>query len=33
LCAAMWQPLRAAAHRNMNGLAITVPVSKQLQFV
>lgn len=33
LCAAMWQPLRAAAHRNMNGLAVTVPASKQLQFV
>ncbi|MDB5160972.1 MAG: hypothetical protein JWO96_352 [Candidatus Saccharibacteria bacterium] len=33
LCAAMWQPLRAAAHRNMNGLAVTIPASKQLQFV
>lgn len=33
LCAAMWQPLRAAAHRNMDGLAVVVPASKQLQFV
>lgn len=33
LCTAMWQPLRAAAHRNHQGLAVTVPVSKQLQFV
>lgn len=33
LCGAMWQPLRAAAHRNMPGLAVNVPVSKQLQFV
>lgn len=33
LCGAMWQPLRAAAHRNMHGLAISVPISKQLQFV
>jgi K+-sensing histidine kinase KdpD len=33
LCTAMWQPLRAAAHRNMQGLAVTVPASKQLQFV
>jgi hypothetical protein len=33
LCAAMWQPLRAAAHRNLHGLATTVPISKQLQFV
>ena len=33
LCAAMWQPLRSAAHRNLHGLAMVVPVSKQLQFV
>ncbi len=33
LCGAMWQPLRAAAHRNMHGLATAVPISKQLQFV
>ncbi len=33
LCSAMWQPLRAAAHKNMSGLAVSVPSSKQLQFV
>lgn len=33
LCTAMWQPLHAAAHNNMNGLAVGVPTSKQLQFV
>jgi hypothetical protein len=33
LCAAMWQPLRAAAHRKMSGLATAVPMSKQLQFI
>lgn len=33
LCSAMWQPLRAAAHGGMNGLATAVPISKQLQFV
>jgi len=33
LCSAMWHPLRAAAHRNLHGLATNVPVSKQLQFV
>jgi hypothetical protein len=33
LCGAMWQPLRAAAHRRMNGLATAIPLSKQLQFV
>lgn len=33
LCSAMWAPLRAAAWRNMGGLATSVPVSKQLQFV
>lgn len=33
LCAAMWQPLRAAAHSNLHGLATTVPVSKQLHLI
>jgi len=33
LCGAMWQPLRAAAHQGLHGLATAVPVSKQLQFV
>lgn len=33
LCAAMWQPLRAAAHRKMSGLATAVPISKQMQFI
>ncbi len=33
LCSAMWQPLRAAAHKNMTGLATTIPLSNQLQFV
>jgi hypothetical protein len=33
LCAAMWQPLRAAAHDNLAGLVTSIPVSKQLQFV
>lgn len=33
LCSAMWQPLRAAAHGGMHGLATAVPISKQLQFV
>jgi len=33
LCSAMWRPLRAAAHRNMNGLATGVPFTKQLQIV
>ena len=33
LCTAMWQPLRAAAHGGMHGLATAVPISKQLQFV
>jgi hypothetical protein len=33
LCGAMWQPLRATAHRNLHGLAVSVPISKQLQFV
>jgi len=33
LCAAMWQPLRSAAHRNMSGLVVGVPASKQLQII
>lgn len=33
LCANMWQPLRAAAHGGMHGLATAIPVSKQLRFV
>jgi K+-sensing histidine kinase KdpD len=33
LCAALWQPLRAAAHDNLAGLATSIPASKQLQFV
>lgn len=33
LCAALWQPLRAAAHHNLAGLATTIPASKQLKFV
>lgn len=33
LCATMWQPLRAAAHNNLSGLATSVPASQQLQFV
>lgn len=33
LCSALWQPLRAAAHKSMPGLAVGVPASKQLQFV
>lgn len=33
LCGAMWQPLRAAAHKNLQGLATTVPASKQMQFI
>ena len=33
LCSTMWQPLRAAAHNGMGGLATGVPVSKQLQFM
>lgn len=33
LCSAMWQPLRAAAHGGLHGLATGVPISKQLQFV
>jgi K+-sensing histidine kinase KdpD len=33
LCGSLWQPLRAAAHRKMGGLATSVPISKQLQFI
>jgi hypothetical protein len=33
LCSSMWQPLRAAAHRKLGGLATSVPVSKQMQFI
>ncbi len=33
LCAAMWQPLRAAAHDNLAGLVTNIPVSRQLKFV
>lgn len=33
LCSALWQPLRAAAHKNMPGLAVGVPASKQLQII
>ncbi len=33
LCAALWQPLRAAAHNNLPGLATSIPSSKQLKFV
>lgn len=33
LCASLWQPLRAAAHDNLSGLATIIPASKQLQFV
>ncbi|MBX4188690.1 hypothetical protein KW792_01165 [Candidatus Saccharibacteria bacterium] len=33
LCSALWQPLRAAAHDNLAGLATNLPASKQLKFV
>ncbi len=33
LCGSMWQPLRAAAHRKMGGLATSIPVSKQMSFI
>jgi hypothetical protein len=33
LCASMWQPLRASAHRKMGGLDTFVPISRQMQFV
>jgi hypothetical protein len=33
LCASLWQPLRAAAHDNLAGLATSLPASRQLKFV
>lgn len=33
LCSSLWQPLRAAAHNGMHGLATAIPISKQLSFV
>lgn len=33
LCSVLWQPLRAAAHHNLAGLATTLPASSQLKFV
>ena len=33
LCSAMWQPLRAAAHHNLPGLATMLPASKQLNLI
>jgi hypothetical protein len=33
LCASMWQPLRAAAHRKISGLATSIPMSQQMQFI
>lgn len=33
LCSTMWQPLRQAAHRQLHGLATTLPITNQLQFV
>lgn len=33
LCASLWQPLRAAAHDNLAGLATGLPASRQLKFV
>jgi hypothetical protein len=33
LCAALWQPLRAAAHHNLPGLVTNLPASKQLHFI
>ncbi len=33
LCASMWQPLRAAAHHKMSGLATSIPATKQLNFI
>lgn len=33
LCSAMWQPLRAAAHGGLHGLATGLPISKQMHFV
>lgn len=33
LCSAMWQPLRAAAHGGLHGLATGLPISQQMHFV
>jgi hypothetical protein len=33
ICSNMWQPLRAAAHDNLAGLATSIPASKQMQFI
>lgn len=33
LCAALWQPLYTAAHRNFSGLATNLPTASQLNFV
>lgn len=33
LCAAMWQPLRAAAHHHLSGLVTALPTSSQLNLV
>lgn len=33
LCAAMWQPLRSAAHHHLSGLVTALPTSSQLNFV
>lgn len=33
LCSSLWQPLRAAAHGGLHGLATAIPMSKQLSFV
>ncbi len=33
LCANMWHPLRASAHKQLKGLATAIPATQQLQFV
>lgn len=33
ICSTFWQPLRAAAHDNLAGLATSIPSSKQMQFI
>lgn len=33
LCASMWQPLRSAAHKHLNGLATALPISHQIRFM
>jgi hypothetical protein len=33
ICSSLWQPLRAAAHDNLAGLATSIPASKQMQFI